>query len=77
MSRTSHLWRRGAHQCAYEDSGKQSRRTKPMPNHEGSRLRNRQDILGGTCEGPDSRGEYDESVLHHCSDCEWPGVFGR
>jgi hypothetical protein len=45
-----------------------------MPNHERSRLRNRQDILCETREGPDSRGEYEydsESVLHHCSDCQW------
>ena len=61
---------RRAHQYAYQDSREHKRRTKPMPNHEGSRLRKRQDILCGTREGPDSRGrgEYEyvsESVLHH------------
>ncbi len=53
-------------------SREQSKRTKPVPNYEGSRLRKRQDILRGR-KGPDSRGEYEyasesESVPHHRSD---------
>jgi hypothetical protein len=50
-----------------------------MPNHEGSRLRKRQDILCGTREGPDSRGEYEyasESVLHH-GDCSVTATAGQ
>ena len=57
----------GLRSLAYEinDIRKRDRLTKPMPNHEGSRLRDLQHILRRPCQSPDSRNEDECAVVLH------------